>query len=39
MKGVVDTNSVPVFGIDLWEHAYFYQYKGDKAAYVDCFLA
>jgi Fe-Mn family superoxide dismutase len=38
MKGVVDTNSTPIFGIDLWEHAYFYQYKGDKGAYVDAFF-
>jgi len=38
MKGVVDTNSTPVFGIDLWEHAYFYQYKGDKGKYVDAFF-
>jgi len=34
MTGVVDTNSVPIFGIDLAEHAYFYQYLGDKEAYA-----
>jgi len=25
----------PVFGIDLWEHAYYLQYFNDRAAYVD----
>jgi len=34
MTGVVDTNSVPIFGIDLAEHAYFHQYQGDKEAYA-----
>lgn len=38
MTGVVDANSIPVFGIDLWEHAWFYQYKGDKIAYAAAFL-
>ncbi|KAL7812106.1 Manganese/iron superoxide dismutase [Trichoderma aethiopicum] len=26
---------VPVFGIDMWEHAYYLQYLNGKAAYVD----
>ena len=38
MTGVVDVNSIPVFGIDLWEHAWFHQYKGDKNAYAAAFL-
>ena len=38
MTGVVDASSIPVFGIDLWEHAWFYQYKGDKTAYAVAFL-
>ena len=38
MTGVVDVNSIPVFGIDLWEHAYFAQYDGDKEAYAKAFL-
>jgi len=24
-------------GLDLWEHAYFVQYEGNKEAYVDAF--
>ena len=27
----------PVIGIDMWEHAYFHKYQGDKAAYVGNF--
>ncbi|KAF4981886.1 hypothetical protein FZEAL_2406 [Fusarium zealandicum] len=26
---------VPIFGIDMWEHAYYLQYLNGKAAYVD----
>ncbi|KAM0199427.1 hypothetical protein ACHAPI_003179 [Fusarium lateritium] len=26
---------VPVFGVDMWEHAYYLQYLNGKAAYVD----
>ena len=35
MHGVSDFESTPVCGIDLWEHAYFFNFKGDKSAYVD----
>ena len=38
MTGVVETTSIPIFGIDLWEHAYFFQYKGDKESYVKAFF-
>ncbi|KAJ5774751.1 hypothetical protein N7457_009647 [Penicillium paradoxum] len=26
---------VPVFGVDMWEHAYYLQYLNNKAGYVD----
>ena len=39
MHGVVDTQCVPIVGIDLWEHAYLQQYAGNKEAYVDQFFA
>ncbi|KAI1028396.1 hypothetical protein LB503_002530 [Fusarium chuoi] len=26
---------VPIFGVDMWEHAYYLQYLNGKAAYVD----
>ncbi|KAL4787449.1 Manganese/iron superoxide dismutase [Aspergillus varians] len=29
------TGAVPVFGIDMWEHAYYLQYLNNKAGYVD----
>ena len=38
MHGVAEPQCTPVFGIDLWEHAYFAQYEGDRAAYCEWFL-
>ena len=38
MHGVVEHMCVPVIGINLWEHSYLVDYKGDKAAYCDNFL-
>ncbi|KAF2727394.1 superoxide dismutase mitochondrial precursor [Polyplosphaeria fusca] len=32
---VVGKGEVPVFGIDMWEHAYYLQYLNGKAAYVE----
>ncbi|KAF4121886.1 hypothetical protein GMORB2_1726 [Geosmithia morbida] len=26
---------VPIFGVDMWEHAYYLQYLNGKAAYID----
>jgi Fe-Mn family superoxide dismutase len=31
---VVGKGEVPVFGVDMWEHAYYLQYQNGKAAYV-----
>ena len=39
MGGVAEMPCTPILGIDLWEHAYFHTYKGDKAAYCADFLA
>ncbi|KAF2751735.1 manganese and iron superoxide dismutase [Sporormia fimetaria CBS 119925] len=32
---VVGKGEVPIFGVDMWEHAYYLQYKNGKAAYVE----
>ncbi|KAE9966461.1 Superoxide dismutase [Mn], mitochondrial [Venturia inaequalis] len=32
---VVGKGQVPVFGVDMWEHAYYLQYLNGKAAYVE----
>jgi Fe-Mn family superoxide dismutase len=38
MGGIAEPVCIPVMGIDLWEHAYFTVYKGDKAAYCEEFM-
>jgi Fe-Mn family superoxide dismutase len=38
MHGVADSQCTPIFGIDLWEHAYFSEFAGDKLAYCDQFV-
>lgn len=32
---VLSFNMFPLIGIDLWEHAYFCQYLGDRGSYID----
>ncbi|MBQ8659518.1 MAG: superoxide dismutase [Bacilli bacterium] len=29
---------IPLFNIDMWEHAYYMNYENDKARYIDNFL-
>lgn len=31
----LEEGKVPLLGIDMWEHAYYIQYKNDKARYLD----
>ncbi len=38
MSGVAEPLCTPIFGIDLWEHAYFAHYSGDKSVYCAEFL-
>lgn len=32
---IVGAGELPIFGIDMWEHAYYLQYLNGKAAYVQ----
>ncbi|KAB2569452.1 Superoxide dismutase (Mn) [Lasiodiplodia theobromae] len=32
---IVGPGEVPIFGVDMWEHAYYLQYLNGKAAYVE----
>lgn len=31
-------NDIPILNIDMWEHAYYLDYKNDKGAYVSVFM-
>ena len=37
-KTTVKANLCPIFGIDMFEHAYYLKYKNDKKTYVEQWL-
>ncbi|MFQ3245184.1 MAG: Fe-Mn family superoxide dismutase [Arenicella sp.] len=34
---IVDVNTMPLLALDVWEHAYYLDYKGDWGNYVESF--